>query len=146
MLSRLTLSLSCVLFTYAGLSHASPASQEAFAWKTLKIKAMICKEEYTIGRLQANQGETTPQQAYSDFLDCRTAVLQASKNVYQKVLGKAKGSDAKKAVKDYQVAFMTFLDGIDPQAEETKYAYALRLSALESKLSTAKQRLDLELE
>lgn len=99
-----------------------------------------------IGLLKVGQGETTLQQAYGDFLSCRGAVSKASKEVYKKVLGKAKGSDAKKALKDYQVAFMTFLDGIDAKAGETKYDYSLRFSALEDNLSMAKRRLDLELE
>ncbi|WP_429950480.1 hypothetical protein ACQYWY_02475 [Comamonas sediminis] len=146
MLSRFKVSLTCIFLVYAALAHASAASQEASAYETLKIKAMICKEEYMIGLLKAGQGETTLQQAYSDFLSCRGAVSKASKEVYKKVLGKAKGSDAKKALKDYQVAFMTFLDGIDAKAGETKYDYSLRFSALEDNLSMAKRRLDLELE
>ncbi|WP_312531482.1 hypothetical protein [Comamonas sp.] len=45
-----------------------------------------------------------------------------------------------------RVAFMTFLDGIDAKAGETKYDYSLRFSALEDNLSMAKRRQDLELE
>ncbi|GAB2711608.1 hypothetical protein [Comamonas sediminis] len=68
MLSRFKVSLTCIFLVYAGLAHASPAAQEASAYETLKIKAMICKEEYMIGLLKVGQGETTLQQAYSDFL------------------------------------------------------------------------------
>lgn len=67
---RFPVSFSCVLFVCTGLSHASPASQKAYAYETLKIKAMIGKEEYMIGPLKVGQGETTLHQACKDFLGC----------------------------------------------------------------------------
>ena len=138
--------LLCLLLGIGGSAYASPASDEAIVYGTLKMQAMICKEKYTGDRLKVELGEETPAQAYKNFLQCQSAVSSDSKSVYKKVLSKAKGADAKKAVKDYQVAFMSYLNGMDPKPEETKYQYSQRVSALESSLESAKQRMDLEIE
>lgn len=140
------LTLLCLFLGLNCSAYASPASDEAIAYGTLKIQAMICKEKYTGDRLKVELGEETPTQAYKNFLQCQSTVSSDSKAVYKKVLSKAKGADAKKAVKDYHVAFMSFLNGLDPKSGETKYAYSQRVSALESSLESAKQRMDLEIE
>lgn len=137
---------SLVMLSIAGSAFASPASVEAMDYRTLQIKAMICKEKYRGDSLQVEMGNLTPADAYKNFLQCQGAVSTESKAVYKRVMSKTKGTDAKKAVKDYQVAFMSYLDGLEPKAGEAQYQYAQRTSALESALGTAKQRMDLELE
>ncbi|MFA9288066.1 hypothetical protein ACCQ08_25035 [Comamonas sp. SY3] len=137
---------SFVILSLAGSAYASPASEEAMDYRTLQIKAMLCKEKYRGDSLKVDMGNLTPTEAYKNFLQCQGAVSTESKAVYKRVMAKTKGADAKKAVKDYQVAFMSYLDGLEPKAGEAQHQYTQRTSALESSLNTAKQRMDLELE
>ena len=138
--AAMALALACSVTT------ASPASDEAEAYTITEIRSKTCRQIYELGALKASQGEVTPTDAYREFLECQGKLTKEAKSTYKKVIAKAKGSDAKKAVKDYQVALLSLIDGLDPKESESKYQYSQRISSLESSLSAAKQRMHIELD
>lgn len=129
----------------AGFAHAGPAADAAAHYEVVQIKGQTCRAQYELGALRAQNGSTTAAEAYKEFLGCKNAVVNEAKATYSKVLGKLRTADGKKALKDYQVALMSYLEGIEPKNGETNGQYSGRMAALEGAMSSAWQRLQLEL-
>ena len=63
---------------------------------------------------------------------------------FNKALSTVKKPAAREALKSYQVAFISALEGIRPGLDERKISYEVRQQALETKLSEAWARFEVE--
>lgn len=132
-------------FFLASPAFASPAGDAASGYELVSIKLRNCRSTHRLGVLQSELGKVSAEDAYRTFLGCKAEVTKEAKAVYSRVLAKVKSSDGKKALKDYQVALMSAVEGMEPKANELKIHFDQRTAALDASIEKAWQRLQLEL-
>lgn len=137
--------IAALAFSVGGAAMAGPAADEALGYEVVHIKIKGCRTKRELGMLRAETGQISAADAYREFLACKSGVTQDAKAVYAKVLKLLKSSDAKKALKDHQVAVMSSIEGMDPTGGELKSQYNRRVGSLDAVVETTWQRLQLEL-
>lgn len=145
----LALACSVGAMAQAKKSTAPPPSETteelAGGYRVAKIRLSLCRTIYETGALKVESGAATPVEAYKEYLACTSEASKLAKETYNKLLPRLKKPDARNALKDLQVAYMSALESGEPKDGELKIHYRQRLAALDEKLEAALQRLQLEL-
>lgn len=79
-----------------------------------------------------------------DYRGCLDQARAAGKRQLATVLVKVKGAGLKDALKSYQAAYLSALQGIPPGSEERKISYELRQQSLDTKMTEAWSRVEVE--
>lgn len=136
--------LLCLLAMAAFLPvWAETAKEMADDYGLVRINAKICRAKYEVGVLNTQTGATSAEEAYSEFLTCKTGVTKQAKAIYTRLLPRLKTADAKRDLKDFQVALMTSIETGEPRDGELKIQYQQRHSAMDARIEDAWQRLQL---
>jgi len=123
--------------------RAETAKEMADDYGLVRINAKVCRAKYEVGALNTQTGATSGQEAYGEFLTCKTGVIKQAKAIYTRLLPRLKTADAKRDLKDFQVALMTSIETGEPRDGELKIHYQQRHSAMDARIEDAWQRLQL---
>lgn len=124
---------------------AETASEAATSYESVNIRRTTCRIVLRSGELKAQLGEATAADGYREFLKCQRDVEADAKASYARVSAKLKTAAARSALKEYQAAVLTALAGNDSKTGETERMRTQRQGALDEKVESAWQRLQLEL-
>lgn len=137
--------ITAITVVACAAAHAGPAADAALGFEVVHIQIKTCRSTYELGALRAETGQVAAADAYREFLGCKAKVSKDAKAVYSKVLAAVKSSDAKKALKEHQVALMSSIEGMEPKNSELKIHYSQRTAVLDAAVESSWQRLQLEL-
>lgn len=143
MAMKIFLGFASVLLTFS--AHAATAQDIVGEYFIARITVTTCRLTYTLGAQKSNAGEITAKDAYLEYLTCKSDLEKSTKSTYSKLLPKIKSATGKAALKDFQISLMTSIEGSEPRSDERKSQYEGRISALDEKVESAWQRLQLEL-
>lgn len=136
--------LAAVLGSLVGLC-ATAATDDSMSYETVRIKIRLCKSQYGLAAAESSNDQEAAKETYKKYLSCKTEVSNDAKSEYAKYNKKIKTSDGKKALKAFQIALMSQLDGIEPRSGERVYQYEERQAQLQTNVEAAWQALQIEL-
>jgi hypothetical protein len=102
----------------------------------------ICNKYFENANLESELDGTSVDQ--TKFRNCVDETKQKSKELFIKASKTVKKASAKKALKEYQIFFVTALDGIKPGEDEYKVNYKRRQQDLNDKLIESWNRFEIE--
>jgi|JI10StandDraft_1071094.scaffolds.fasta_scaffold170851_3 hypothetical protein len=138
--------LSAVALAFASLAVQAQSTPTPTALERYKADAyfwqMMCTTAFNLAQSNASLGQ--PQDKQSDWQGCIADGQKAIKTDYAAALKTVRKKPAAEALKSVQVALMSALNGIAPDSEERKIVYVQRQGTLNSKVTEAWARFEVE--
>jgi hypothetical protein len=103
---------------------------------------VMCKLQLKTALLKADLGQAPDEK--SDWIGCIRQGKEQAKANLAAALRTVKKRKAQEALKSYHVALVTAIDGIAPGADERKISYEQRQQALDTKVTEAWNRFEVE--
>ena len=107
-----------------------------------QVALYLCQTSLRIAVLKANVGK--PMTEENDYPACIEQGKAAARAGLERALKVAKKPKLKEALKSFQVAYISAIEGIRPGTEEIKINYEQRLQRLEDKLTETWARVEVE--
>ena len=135
-----TLIICCIV---TNLAFAAPEISVLEKYQSdTNVQLTMCRMKFKIAQLSnGNPATMTDSENYPQCIKESKAELKASLDNALKTIKK---SAAKEALKNYHVAVITALEGINPGENEMKISYAQRQIQLKEKTTLAWERFELE--
>lgn len=102
---------------------------------------LTCSLKFKLFQIQTPNGPASDDTDYFGCIDEAKKVNQAN---YKKINAKLKSNKAKATLKEYQLALILGLDGINPNIDEMQILYNQRQSKLKEKADEAWARFEME--
>lgn len=106
------------------------------------VQLTMCSMMFKLAQLNIQNG--TPLTSNSNYPSCIKNSKAELKTSLDKALQTIKKTEAKNALKNYHIAVMTALEGINPGENEIKISYAQRQIQLKEKATLAWERFEIE--
>lgn len=140
--------VTSLLMLFLPGANAEPADEERTPKAELRHLTSPTVIEWLQLRFQAagiKAGMGTPGDHYGDVKAEISKRREDAKAAYTSVLALVKGNtEATKLLKEFYALWLAALDGVEPQAFESKFAYKARQSETVARLNEAWYRFDVE--
>ena len=127
----------------AASSQAEPTIITAygFSYTTSLSTINLCRKSHELGGGAPHQSEASAVSSYKQFLECKTIQIKKIKDNDANMRPYLKSNDAKKDMKEFQVALMTAIESGGPKDNEMQISYRQRIASLDEQVESAWQRL-----
>jgi hypothetical protein len=111
---------------------------------TAFFKLEECRLVAGLNFAYAENNSRPPDDAETDYTKCIIAGSAESTTKFRVAIKTVKKEKAREALKSYQVAVLSALDGVSPGLDERKFAYQQRQQSLQEKVTEARSRFEIE--
>lgn len=112
--------------------------------KDTQASISLCGINYQTFLLKKRLSPNDVSTERADFDTCVDKAKSSAKTSYNKLSKSLKSKDAKSALKSYQIAYMTAIDGVAAGIGEAEIDYASRQQSLKEKMDQAWSSFELE--
>lgn len=149
-LSKLFSAIAIATVAAASWAQSAPSENVSFKqvddYRSKTFAGMtFCSIVVETMLLNTESGRDSYGNGLAKVVDCVRSNKEQSQEKLKQALEEVKTPAAKEALKNYHIAFMTALDGLEPGMGERRYAYEVRTQQLRGELQKAWNRFELEL-
>ncbi len=135
--------VSMLLLSNIGVSEEKDNRSPIDAYQgDTQYALLICSTSFKLSQLEISNN-TTPSDS-ANYSKCITDNKAITKTRLNKAIATLKTQTQKSALKNYHVAFMTALEGIQPGIDERVISYQQRQQSLNDKVNEAWARFEVE--